>query len=170
MRLKKCHITNFRGIKNKIEVCFDDFIVIVGINDAGKSTILKALDLFLNDSEASRDMLNISAENQLVEIECVFNANHKDIIIDDSVTTTFELEGLTNEEGLLHIKKVYNTSLSRITPEVFIKRKKFENSDFVLLPEDGLRKLCQKFGISTAKANGDIYNNVEKRQKLRNYL
>ena len=38
-----------------------------------------------------------------------------------------------------------------------------------MLSEKELRTLCAKFHIETAKANGEEYNNKEKREKLRAY-
>ena len=72
MRLKKLIMTRFRGVNESKEVLFDDYNIIVGQNDSGKSTILKALDLFLNDSEASSDIKNTSSHDNNVEIELYF--------------------------------------------------------------------------------------------------
>ena len=49
IRLEKVAIAGFKGISDRIEIPAKNFNVIVGKNDAGKSTILKALDLFLNN-------------------------------------------------------------------------------------------------------------------------
>lgn len=38
-----------------------------------------------------------------------------------------------------------------------------------MLDERGLRALCTKFQIETAKGNSEEYNNKEKREKLRRY-
>ena len=54
MELVKIGIENFRGINKKKYIKTDLLNVIVGRNDAGKSTILKALDLFLNDAKCER--------------------------------------------------------------------------------------------------------------------
>ena len=59
MILKKAVITNFRGINGSITVNFDLFNCIVGQNDAGKSTILKALDASLNETTLSRADYNV---------------------------------------------------------------------------------------------------------------
>lgn len=48
MKLKKMYIKNFRAYQD-ITIPFDEeFNVIVGKNDIGKSTILEALAVFLN--------------------------------------------------------------------------------------------------------------------------
>src|SRR5688572_20751708 len=135
MKLVKSIIRNFRGIKDEVEVMFKDFSVIVGKNDAGKSTLLKALDLFLNESDANRDMLNINANSSSVEIELIFDPKLTPIIIDEAIHTTFEDEELTNDDGYLHLKKTWDTSRSRINAELYIVRKKYSNNDFVLRTE-----------------------------------
>ena len=84
---------------------------IVGKNDAGKSTILKALDVFLNDSSISIDDKNIYTSNHLITIEVAFMCNSTPINIDDAIPTTFEDEELVNEDGLLTIKKVWDTNV-----------------------------------------------------------
>ena len=59
MKIKKIIIDNYRGINVPTEINLHDFTCIVGKNDVGKSTILKALDIFLNDSTISVDDKNI---------------------------------------------------------------------------------------------------------------
>lgn len=47
MILKKVVVSNYRGINGSVCVNFNIFNCIVGQNDAGKSTILKAIDCVL---------------------------------------------------------------------------------------------------------------------------
>lgn len=58
MRIKKIKIENYRSFK-KIELEFGDLTVLIGKNDAGKSNILKILDLIFN-FENSIDYKEIS--------------------------------------------------------------------------------------------------------------
>ena len=162
-------MTRFRGLNQHKEIVFSDYNIIVGQNDSGKSTILKALDLFLNDSEATPDILNTSAHDNNVEIELFFSPNKKSIIIDEAIPTSFEKEEIINQDGLLVIKKVWDTSKTKLTPDVYVFRKSYGDDDFILLTEKDLIKKCGAFEIDTKKANGEDYNNVEKRQKLRAY-
>lgn len=55
MHLKKVHIENFRSIKNSDFVFKHNFMIMVGINESGKSNILKALSYLSNDAEYSKD-------------------------------------------------------------------------------------------------------------------
>ena len=73
MILKKAVITNFRGINGSITVNFDLFNCIVGQNDAGKSTILKALDASLNETTLSRADYNVQAQDNQIIVELFFN-------------------------------------------------------------------------------------------------
>ena len=66
MKLKKAVITNFRGINGTISVDFGMFNCIVGQNDAGKSTILKAIDTSLNEVKLTRADYNVLAEDNQI--------------------------------------------------------------------------------------------------------
>jgi len=168
MKLIKAKITNFRGICDTVTIDFNDFNTIVGQNDAGKSTILKALDCFLNETAIKPEDLNKSAENSLVTIELFFNPENQKIVIDENIETSFEAEELVNDENLLVVTKTWDTSKTRITSDTKIVRKKYETSDCLLLTETQLIALCGKLHIETHKANNDEFNNVEKRAKIRN--
>lgn len=49
MKLKKIRIKNFRGYDREIDVSIGDVTVFAGKNDAGKSVVLEALDIFSKD-------------------------------------------------------------------------------------------------------------------------
>lgn len=53
MKIVRLTISNFRGIK-AAEFCFDGHVLIVGPNNAGKSTICEALDLVLSPDRLNR--------------------------------------------------------------------------------------------------------------------
>ena len=46
MRIERLEISNFRGISNG-SVCFSDRTILIGDNNAGKTTILEAIALLL---------------------------------------------------------------------------------------------------------------------------
>lgn len=171
MFLEKIAIKNFRGISTIKTINLDFLNVIIGRNDAGKSSILKALDLSLNDSTFDKNYKNNNIESSLVEIELFFKPEKVKIVIDEAIETTFESEELINDQGLLQIKKVWDSSkTSRITPDLFIKRKVYTQNDFLLKTEAQLIALCTQLEIETQKANGEEFNNVEKREKIRTLL
>jgi len=53
MKIRKLTIENFRGIKNA-DIIFDGHTVLIGDNNAGKSTILEAIDLVLGPDRLGR--------------------------------------------------------------------------------------------------------------------
>ncbi|MBQ8386279.1 MAG: AAA family ATPase [Paludibacteraceae bacterium] len=169
MKIQKLIINNYRGVNVSTEISLHDFTCIVGKNDAGKSTILKALDIFLNDSSVSVDDKNIYNPDTLISIEVAFLCEGEVIKIDDAIETTFADEELVDTDGLLYVKKVWDTTPKTIKPKVYIKRKKYEQEDFLLATERDLIQLCRECGIQTIKGNGDDYNNKEKRNKLREH-
>ena len=89
MKIHKLIINNYRGVNVQTEITLHDFTCIVGKNDAGKSTILKALDIFLNDSSVSIDDKNIYNQDNYISIEVAFCCDDERIQIDDAIETTF---------------------------------------------------------------------------------
>lgn len=53
MKIHSLKLKNFRGYKDELSISFGDLTAFVGRNDVGKSTILEALDIFLNDGKGS---------------------------------------------------------------------------------------------------------------------
>ena len=167
MRIVKLIMTRFRGISGTTTIYLSDRNVIVGRNDSGKSTILKAIDLFLNDTEPSSEMLNVYSTDSTCEIELIFSHSNRELVIDESIPTTLEDEELVDESGYLRIKKVWDTSKSKIKPDLHLYRKIYSQDDFLMNSEQELITACESNEIETRKANNEMFNNVEKRAKLR---
>ncbi|WP_445363449.1 ATP-dependent nuclease [Microbulbifer sp. ANSA003] len=167
MKLRKAAYENYRGIQNRVEVDYGNTSIFVGRNDAGKSTLLRGLDLFLNNTEALPDIANAFSDSDICSIELAFDEALPSITIDEAIPTTFEAELLLDENGQLRIKKEWDTKKSQIKPVTYIRRKSFGDEDFLLETERQLITRCQANGIETQKANGDEFNNPEKREKLR---
>lgn len=51
MKLLTLEIKNYRGIIDSEKIYVPDFLLLVGPNNSGKSTILRALDIFFNDAD-----------------------------------------------------------------------------------------------------------------------
>ena len=159
MKLEKINIENFKGVNEPKEILFDDFNVIVGQNDIGKSTVLKALDCFLNNNSVTKEDLNTNAENSYVTIILEFNPENQAIIIDENIETTFKEEELVNNNNKIIIKKIWDTSKSKISAETFLLRKKYDENDFISLTENQLITKCRQLDIDTKKANSEEFNN-----------
>ncbi|MCS0182637.1 AAA family ATPase [Vibrio alginolyticus] len=176
IKLEKIAISGFKGISERVEIPAKDFNVIVGKNDAGKSTVLKALDLFINTKQYQAEYLNNTTE-QFSIIELYFCPNHTQIVIDENTTTTFEAEGLVNSDGYLHLTKRWDgTKSGKISPEYFVERLSFGELDFFSLTEAKLIKLCRDNGLEaepglmTNPDTGEAHNNAEKRNRLREFF
>lgn len=171
MILKKAVIANYRGINSSVAVNFDSFNCIVGQNDAGKSTILKAIDCVLNENNPTRNDYNVNSQENCISIELFFDCKNEKFLLGEEIETTFEAEELVNEDNLLVWKKTWNVTDSNILkPKTYIVRKKYKDSDdFLLKTENQLISHCREKNIDTSKGNGENYNNVEKREKLRKF-
>lgn len=171
MILRKAIISNYRGINGSITVNFNLFNCIVGQNDAGKSTILKAIDASLNDNNPARSDYNVQSTENIISVELFFDCQNTQYLLGEEILTTIEAEELVNDEGLLVWKKVWNVTETNISkPKTSITRKKYDGTnDFIFKTEQQLIAQCNANAIATAKGNGDAYNNVEKREKLREY-
>ena len=72
MKLNSVKIRNFRGYKDEVLIKMDKLTTIVGKNDAGKSTILEALEIFFNNKivVCEREDLSVNHDSgdELIEI------------------------------------------------------------------------------------------------------
>ncbi len=171
MILKKAITTNYKGINGSITVCFDLFNCIVGQNDAGKSTILKAIDASLNETNLSRSDYNVQATENQISVELFFDCQNAQYLLGEEIPTTIEAEELINQDNYLVWKKTWNVTETNVAkPKTSIVRKKYNGtSDFIFKTEQQLIAQCTANAIATAKGNGEAYNNVEKREKLREF-
>ena len=112
MKLKAVRIKNFRGCKNTGWIAFSDLTGLVGKNDAGKSTILDALNLFF-DSAGKLDVNDLrkgERPSAKVEIACAFCDLPEKVVLDDAEETTLADEHLLNDTDELVIVKRYIVS------------------------------------------------------------
>ncbi len=135
MKIKKVILENFRCYKERTIIDIDDLTVFIGKNDAGKSTILDALEIFFYDGKGKvkieKEDLNKEAErerNKDILIGVVFSALPSELIIDSTVPITLEDEYLLNENGDLEIHKIFRDGKLKGT---FIFAKHPANDDFI---------------------------------------
>lgn len=108
MRLAQVKVSNFRCFKDETTVDLDDLVAFIGKNDSGKSSLLDAMNIFLNDSVPEQDDLCVHATDQKVSITCVFDDLPTQLVIDEQYTTDLAAEHLLNQDGNLEIVKVFN--------------------------------------------------------------
>lgn len=113
MKLKKITLKNFRGY-SYIEVPFDpNFNVLIEKNDAGKSTILEALEIFFNNNAVKLEIqdLNVWNTEKKIAIGLTFEIDkNKGYVIDSYKETKLADEYLLNSDGDLEILKVWDCS------------------------------------------------------------
>lgn len=113
MRLIQLRMRNFRCYKDEISIDFDDLTALIGRNDSGKSSILEALDLFLNDGVPDKDDACKHGNQKDLAIICVFGELPDQIVLDQDAETTLKDEFLLNANGQLEIHKVFNGHLDK---------------------------------------------------------
>lgn len=124
MKLHSVKIKNFRGYNEETVIPLSDNITgIVGRNDAGKSSVLEALDIFFEGGEIKIDKEDICkfSTSENIEITCEFENLPDEIVIDENVSTSLEREFLLSGDGRLVIKKRYKKAASK--PEIIIQAK-----------------------------------------------
>ena len=119
MKIKEIVIENFRTYKEATTVTFDDFNCIVGKNDVGKSTILKALDWFFNDTKIDDYDRNIDKQNEPMSVEITFD----DLDYSNKEWNLEQLEGNeVEEEQCDEAIDIDSTSYSFIDNNEFMKK------------------------------------------------
>ena len=108
MKISQVKIKNFRGYKDETEIDINNLTVFIGKNDVGKSTILEALDIFLNEGKPDQEDINKFTEDQDVVISVVFDDLPDKIDIDKVIPTTLEQEYLLNSDKKLEIIKKFS--------------------------------------------------------------
>ncbi len=123
MRLKAIKLKNFRSYINEVTIQVDNMTAIIGKNDAGKSTILEALEIFFNNELIKIETADAASGGTAndVCITCIFDDLPSTITIDSRATTTLADEYLLNVNNYLEIVKVYNCSLKTPTTSIFVK-------------------------------------------------
>ncbi len=122
MKLKELKLRNFRGYKDLVTIEFESLTAFIGKNDAGKSTVLEALEIFFNNSSVvcEREDLSIGAEDPNIEITCIFNDIPQSITLDTSSETNLKDEFLLNLSGELEVKKTFKATSAKPKPNIFI--------------------------------------------------
>ena len=106
------HLHNFQCYKDSGEIPFNRMTIFVGENDSGKSCILKALDVFLNNKLPSPDMFHaLNGQHETISnIILSFKINPeeeipKEYIVDDMVILKKEFSSNENGGRVCTLKK-----------------------------------------------------------------
>lgn len=170
MKLEAVKIKNFRGYQTETIIPISNLTAFIGKNDAGKSTILEALEIFFNNSlvNCEKDDLNINADNNKIEISCVFSDFPDEIILDAANPTTLEAEHLLNSENKLEIKKEFPATAAKPKEKIYIicNHPSIANcNDLLTLKKAELKQRAVTLGISAENYNGNVNSSI--RQAIR---
>ncbi|MGS4989935.1 ATP-binding protein [Roseibium sp. RP-7] len=170
MRLKAVILQNFRRYRQRTVIPIDGLTAFIGRNDAGKSTILEALDIFFEGDTVKIDPgdANIGGESANVRIGAIFSDVPAALDLDAGAQTTLAAEHLLNSDGDLEIIKVYNCAVqSKVgAPKVFARalHPSADGVDDLLQKKIAdLRKLVRDAGV---EANCQQNNKPSMRQAL----
>ena len=169
MRLRELRLRNFRCYKEEISIPFEEMTTIVGRNDAGKSTILEALDIFFNESVPDKNDGSKSGDLADIGIVCIMDDLPDTIILDDNVPTTLQGELLLNNDGFLELHKVFNGSLATPKLSSFFAKAMHppgqQIRDLLKLNNKGLKDLAKTLNVDLASVNKTV--NSELRAAIR---
>lgn len=112
MKLARLRIRNFRCYKNEIAVDFDEMTAFIGKNDVGKSTVMDALDIFLNEGVPDKHDATKDGDGKDLTIICEFTDLPASVVIDEDNPTSFQAEYLLNAAGRLEIHKTFSGHLA----------------------------------------------------------
>lgn len=166
MKLETIKIKNFRGYQSETIIPVSNLTAFIGKNDAGKSTILEALEIFFNNSLVicEREDLNVNADSNQIEISCVFSGFPDDLIIDAANPTSLAAEYLLNSENRLEIKKVFPATAAKPKEKVYIicNHPTIGNgNDLLTLKKNELKqRATQTLNIPSENFNGNINSSI----------
>lgn len=169
MKLKALKIKNFRSFQNETEIPMSDFTALIGKNEAGKSSLLEALEIFFNSELVKIDEfdLPVSSNEQIAEISCIFSSLPETLSLDDTSKTNLKDEFLLNASGDLEIKKVFNfkTKTPKSATYVVAQHPSAKNvDDLLLLKNAELKTRLSEFRIDSGSI--DLRSNSSMRQAI----
>lgn len=170
MRLRAVILQNFRRYRPRIVIPIDGLTAFIGRNDAGKSTILEALDIFFEGDTIKIDPgdASISGESGNVCIGAIFSDLPDALDLDAGAQTTLAAEYLLNSDGDLEIFKIYNCSVQSKVPAPKVFAHAMHPSadgigDLLQKKNADLKKMVKDAGV---EANCHQNNNPSMRQAL----
>ncbi|TAG81960.1 MAG: hypothetical protein EAZ21_04730, partial [Betaproteobacteria bacterium] len=156
MKLTTVSLWNFRGYAKETHIAVDDLTAFIGRNDAGKSTILEALEIFFNDGKPDRSDVCVHSGETSIRIGCTFANVPDEIVLDAVASTTLSAEYLLNEKRELEIIKEWDCSLKTPKESVFALAQHPTNpdsADLLLLKNGDLKARVRKLGIDESELN-----------------
>jgi energy-coupling factor transporter ATP-binding protein EcfA2 len=172
MKLAKMRVRNFRCFKDETEIDFDDLTALIGKNDAGKSSIMEALNIFLNDECPDRHDGTKHGEPKDLVITCEFEDLPSRVVIDEDYETSLADECLLNERGRLEIQKEYSghTANPKCTGvfAIGVHPTAGDAADLLQLKNTELKKRARALGVDLTDVDQKV--NAQLRAKIRSHV
>lgn len=163
MKLAQVRVRNFRCYRNEFALDFDELTCIIAKNDAGKSTVLEALEAFFNLEKVDAEDRSIGVANAVpIEITCVFRDLQPRLIVDSDATISPQDEYLLNADGLLEITKRFSGASPKCE-EVFVKAmhpSADRFNDLFSLTIAQLRRRAQDLAVSLDGVNQAVKSSI----------
>ena len=172
MKLVRMRIKNFRCYKEEMSIDFDDMTALIGKNDAGKSTVMDALDIFLNDGAPDKHDASKGGDAKDLCITCEFSNLPDGVVLDEESVTTLEDEHLLNAEGNLEITKTYSGHLNSPKCTSVVARAVHPTADnakdLLQLKNPQLKKLAEELGVNLDGTDKKV--NAQLRHSIREHV
>lgn len=141
----------------------DDLTCIIAKNDAGKSTVLEALDAFFNLEKLDPEDRSIGAGNASpIDVTCIFNDLQARLIVDSDAAIAPQSEFLLNADGLLEVTKRFSGASPKCE-EVLVKAmhpSADRFSDLFTLTIAQLRRRAQELGVDLDGVNQAVKSSI----------
>lgn len=170
MRVHSILANNYRPFATLEEMRLGALATIVGQNDAGKSNVLRALELFFEGTPKIEedDVHDGAGPDEDVVIELAFSSLPEKTELEEGIETTLQDEMLVDTDGHLRLRKIYpRSNLKKF--EVTLITEDFTDDRFAglaALNEKSLNEYCASVGIEVTRSGRGI-TNKSKREALR---
>lgn len=167
MKLKAIKLSNFRSYQAETVIPIHDFTAFVGRNEAGKSTILEALELFFNSEIVKIDQSDccVHSAEKNVSISCIFTDLPVTLTVDAGASTSLEQEYLLNQDADLEIRKTYNCALKSPKESIVAIAShpgKDKMGDLLLLKNSELKSRLKELNIDGSGIDKRINSEMRK--------
>jgi len=169
MRLQQLKVSGFRCYNEEIVVDLNDLVVFVGRNDAGKSTLFDALDIFFEGKPVpDKDDVCIHSNDSSIRLTCVLGDLPSELVLDAQNTTSLAAEHLLNHDGYLEVIKEYNGGLAKPKLSRIYARAEHPTThkyhDLLSLTITKLKQRAQELDVDLSSVNQTV--NAELRQAI----
>jgi predicted ATPase len=172
MKLERLRLRNLRCFREETVIDFADITALVGRNDSGKSTLMEALDFFLNDNDPDKDDASKDGNAQDLTIICEFSGLPKEVILDDAYPTQLNTEFLLNAEGRLEIHRTYSGQLQKpkcVSVAAYAVHPTVAGAeDLLQLKNPNLKERATHLGVDLGGVDQKI--NAQLRARIRKHL